>query len=51
MVYDTNIHGKWNIKSGRNLILKNANKVFEVVIDVKNYPKFIPWCYGVKIIS
>ena len=28
MVYDTNIHGKWNIKSGRNLILKNANKVW-----------------------
>ncbi|WHA04934.1 type II toxin-antitoxin system RatA family toxin [Candidatus Bandiella numerosa] len=37
--------------SNSKIIDQNANKVFEVVIDVKNYPKFIPWCYGVKIIS
>ncbi len=29
----------------------NVNKVFEVVTEVENYPKFIPWCHGARVIS
>ena len=37
--------------SNSKIIDQNANKVFEVVTEVENYPKFIPWCHGARVIS
>jgi len=37
--------------SNSKIIDQNANKIFEVVTKVENYPKFIPWCHGARIIS
>jgi coenzyme Q-binding protein COQ10 len=37
--------------SNNKIIDHNVNKVFEVVIKVENYPRFIPWCHGARIIS
>lgn len=28
-----------------------AKKLFDIVIDIEKYPEFIPWCYGVEILS
>ena len=37
--------------SNNKIINQNVNKVFEVVTEVENYPKFIPWCHGARVIS
>ncbi len=29
----------------------SANKIFELVLDIENYPQFLPWCVGAKIIK
>ena len=37
--------------SNSKIIDQNANKIFEVITKVENYPKFIPWCHGARVIS
>ncbi len=29
----------------------NARSIFDVIINIEEYPKFLPWCHSIKIIS
>lgn len=33
------------------LVEHQIDKVLEVILDIKNYPKFLPWCKGARIKS
>ena len=35
----------------KKLLPYSANEMFDLVIDIKEYPKFIPWCSNVDIKS
>ena len=33
------------------IVSHDIRKVYNVITDVREYPKFIPWCAGAKVIS
>jgi coenzyme Q-binding protein COQ10 len=37
--------------SNSKTVEHNIDKVLGVILDIENYPKFLPWCGGARIIS
>ena len=39
------------ISKQKVIINHSAKEIYEIVLDIKKYPEFIPWCSDVNIIS